>query len=440
MLRSTPTAAAVLVAGAVVLVLVFAGGGGPEDHTINARLSAALQMAPGQEVRVAGAKVGEVERVRSEGGGAVVTFTVSDDAWPLSRDTRLRLRWGSTVPYQGRFVQLLPGREGGSQLADGDTLSGAQVSAPVEFDQVYAIVNRATRPRIRSLMQSLADVLPSRQPQVRTALDRSGRGVSATADLFDEIAQDQVALRTLVATGARATTAISREDPALRDLVTGAAGTFDEFAAQSAPIVKALTQAPGTLQRARGGLRRLEQSLPGLTSLVRDIGPGAEQLRVTAPVMRVALDRLTDVAPVAAQALRQARQASPQLTRLLGDGTPFLKETGAALRAAAPLVGCVRPYGPEIASFFGTWGGYTSSYDVNGHYSRIVLPVQPVPNQTPLNSVQTLKANPQIRYAFPRPPGLNVGQPWLQPQCGAGEDALNVAKDPEVTDPGADRG
>jgi hypothetical protein len=36
-----------------------------------------------------------------------------------------------------------------------------------------------------------------------------------------------------------------------------------------------------------------------------------------------------------------------------------------------------------------------------------------------------------IKYAMPRPPGLNAGQPWLLPECGAGAQALDPNADPE---------
>jgi hypothetical protein len=34
-------------------------------------------------------------------------------------------------------------------------------------------------------------------------------------------------------------------------------------------------------------------------------------------------------------------------------------------------------------------------------------------------------------YALPRPPGLNAGQPWFLPECGAGPSSVNPAHDPE---------
>jgi hypothetical protein len=35
------------------------------------------------------------------------------------------------------------------------------------------------------------------------------------------------------------------------------------------------------------------------------------------------------------------------------------------------------------------------------------------------------------QYAEPRPPGLEVGQPYFLPQCGAGPNSINPAADPE---------
>ena len=33
---------------------------------------------------------------------------------------------------------------------------------------------------------------------------------------------------------------------------------------------------------------------------------------------------------------------------------------------------------------------------------------------------------------MPRPPGETSGQPWFQPQCGAGPEALDPAQDQEA--------
>jgi hypothetical protein len=52
---------------------------------------------------------------------------------------------------------------------------------------------------------------------------------------------------------------------------------------------------------------------------------------------------------------------------------------------------------------------------------------------TPMTSSQIVAlSSGGMHYAMPRPPGLNAGQPWYQPQCGITPDALNPSKDPEA--------
>lgn len=420
-----------LVAAAVVAVLVV--GEGPQRHTLKARFAAALDITAGQEVRSAGSRVGTVDRVEGEGDHALVTLKVDQKAWPLPADTRIRLRWGSTTAYEGRFVQLVPGRDRSTVLADGDTVSLKRTSAPVEFDQMYTIFDRATRPAVQRLIGDLKAATSGRQQALRSALQAAPGGLEATSRVFSQLSRDRHALQTLVRSGAEASAAIAREDPHLRDLITHAAGTFDTFADQSRPVQEALDRLPGTLGRTREGLARVDASIPGLQALVTDLRPGADRLQGFAPVLRRAADRLAQVAPLASQALRAANGDAPAVTKLLSILEPFAPKAAEALQTFAPMAGCLRPYGPEIAGFFATWAGYTSRYDAAGHYARALPPVQPIPHGTPLKSADALKltAPGSVSYAMPRPPGLNQQQPWFQPQCGAGPDALDATKDPE---------
>ena len=58
-----------------------------------ATFDSAIQITSGQQVRVAGRKVGEVGDVKLVGGRAVVQLNITDDSvWPLPRRTRARIR------------------------------------------------------------------------------------------------------------------------------------------------------------------------------------------------------------------------------------------------------------------------------------------------------------------------------------------------------------
>jgi phospholipid/cholesterol/gamma-HCH transport system substrate-binding protein len=99
---------------------------------------------------------------------------------------------------------------------------------------------------------------------------------------------------------------------------------------------------------------------------------------------------------------------------------------------------CLRPYTPELAGNLGTWTGYNQNYDRGGHYAR-TFPLQLNPlllPGTPATTPQVIAAaSGGLKYAMPRPPGLNAGQPWFQPQCDVGPASLDPSKDPEVSGP-----
>ena len=82
---------------------------GDKPHTLHASFEAAVQIASGQEVRIAGRKVGEVGSIETVDGRAVVELKIQEDeVWPLPRGTTAGLRWGSTTSLAYRYVELHP--------------------------------------------------------------------------------------------------------------------------------------------------------------------------------------------------------------------------------------------------------------------------------------------------------------------------------------------
>jgi hypothetical protein len=81
-----------------------------------------------------------------------------------------------------------------------------------------------------------------------------------------------------------------------------------------------------------------------------------------------------------------------------------------------------------------TWASWAQNYDNVAHYARVKVNEGPSSLDSfpsmPTSNFLTL-AGGGIKYAMPRPPGLNAGQPWLLPACGAGAQALDPNADPE---------
>jgi hypothetical protein len=95
-------------------------------------------------------------------------------------------------------------------------------------------------------------------------------------------------------------------------------------------------------------------------------------------------------------------------------------------------VHCIRPYAPEIAGTLSDWGaGIWSTADGRDHVVRSEMGTPPFSSGTTLTSEQIVNSIPNVKFAFPIPPGQTSGQPWFIPECGYGPEALDASKDPE---------
>lgn len=130
----TRVAAALLVvlalAGGVVLVrqTVF------RPTTITAYFTSATAIYPGDEVRVAGVKVGTITSIEPAGSQARLTLSI-DHGVPIRADAKAIIMAQNLVA--ARYVQLAPAYEdAGPTMADGAQIGVERTAVPVEWDQV----------------------------------------------------------------------------------------------------------------------------------------------------------------------------------------------------------------------------------------------------------------------------------------------------------------
>lgn len=415
----------------VALVLLVSGGGG--SHTLRAAFTAAVQVVPGQEVRLAGRRVGEVKSVSLSDGDAVVELAIDDDAWPLRRGTTARLQFGLPLTYGARYIDLHPGPTNQPALPDGAILPTTSTTTPVEFDELYRIFAPRTRHNFQGLLTNASTTLSGRQHDLASAVTQGGRGLDELSAFFSDLGADPTALRTLVAAGAATSSALARRDRALAAAVGNAGVTFAALADHARDLQATLDGLPPALHTGSRTLARLDRSLNGLQALMSDIRPGAAGLRTIAPTVQRAIATLRDVTPLATTTLQVGRHAAPTIRGFLADAAPFMPKLSSTLGRLAPMVACVRPYGPEIASMFANWGSFNGNFDGLGRYARISAqaPIFPAGTQQTSKQVADMLGD-RVKYAFPPPPGWHVGQPWFIPECGITKAVLDPSHDPET--------
>lgn len=121
----------------LAIVMVATGcsafGGEEEGRTITAEFSRAVQMFPGNSVRVLGVDVGRVTDVEQGRESVEVTFRIDDSDLKLPADVNATI-----VPVSllgERYVQLFPAYEGGEEFTS-DHLAMEHTSVPTEQDEL----------------------------------------------------------------------------------------------------------------------------------------------------------------------------------------------------------------------------------------------------------------------------------------------------------------
>jgi ABC-type transporter Mla subunit MlaD len=424
-------AAIVVIAGGVAIL-----GGGETRHHLFVTVPDATDAIAGQDIRAAGQNIGSIASIEPVARGRAVKLdlAISDAAWPLPLGTRFALRWGGTISYGNRYIDVIKGPAAAPPLADGQTIPPTDFATPVEFDQLIGTFTPTVRTRVKAFLDNAGTAFGVAEPDLRGAIEQAPPALGQAGAVLGDLDANERALATLVASGDDVAAAVRTANPGIGQLVTGAAATFDAVGSEATALQQTLDTAPSTLSAARVTLGHAQRTLSAAGGLLERLAPGVAQLRALSGPLDDTLGTLVAVGPDAVQTLRTARAATPAVNPLLTQVTGLSPTLGSIGRQAVTQLGCIRPYTPDIVAFFSNWADWLSYSDGRDRYGlangEVLLPAPY--NAVTETSGQVAKQFPGLEYGFPRPPGANAGQPWFLPRCGAGPDALNAADDPEA--------
>ncbi|WP_228000296.1 MCE family protein [Mycolicibacterium sp. P1-5] len=130
-------ALAVLIVGGIALLVRQAFY---KPNTITAYFTTATAIYPGDEVRVAGVKVGKIKEIQAQGTKAKMTLAVDRDV-PIPSNAQAVIVSQNLVG--ARYVQLTPPYEdSGPKMSDGAVIGLDRTAVPVEWDEVKAQLTR----------------------------------------------------------------------------------------------------------------------------------------------------------------------------------------------------------------------------------------------------------------------------------------------------------
>ena len=378
-------AAALALAVIGILAVILLGG---SSYRVTARFDNAGQLVPGNEVRVAGAKVGSVKEIDvSPDGLAEVTFELDEDDYiPLRSGTEAIVKLGSLSGIANRYIDLQLGPDDAEDIDDGGQIGPDDTRAAVELDQVFNIFDERTRRSLQDVVAGSATSLDGRGRELRRGIHYLNPALSTGARLFGVLSRDERLLSRFLVDSSDLVTALAQRRRNLRGVVSNLGTTFTALGRQKEALAESVERLPPFLRRANTTFVDLRAALDDVDPLVEAAKPVAVRLqpflaqargfaRDGTPTIRD-LSR-TIQAPGGANDLIEAFKSFPPLARSALDATRVngavrraaFPETAAALRAAAPTIGLGRPYTPDFVGWLDDFST-TGAYDALGEYSR----------------------------------------------------------------------
>jgi virulence factor Mce-like protein len=328
----------ILLLGAGIMFVSYGAQNGlpwAQPYEIEIAVPDAGKLAKNAEVRIGGARVGQVVVIRAvprEGEvppHAVLELKLDKEVGPLPVDTKAEVRLGSVLG--GKYIELVPGRSS-KTIPEHGRLALENSSATVDMDDAFRIFDPAGRRSLRRVIGALAEGLAGRGE----ALNETAGVLVDTLPVLNRVlatlSDPRTELGGFVRGAAAATSALAAVSPVLGPFVRNTAVTFralDDAGDSLGDTVEAL---PGAADSATSALGTLQPVLDDAAALARDLEPAAAALRPTAAnlhtTMRTAIRVDPQVGTLAVPLDRTLRSldtfvaepAGSNTLRLLGSG------------------------------------------------------------------------------------------------------------------------
>lgn len=378
--------------GVVVALVVGIGAGGDEDgdYKIRAIFNNAAFAIPGEDVKVAGAKVGVVDSLEvTDDLKAAVILKIDDPGFQDFReDAECRIRLQSVIgeklieclPTQPRpegepppppLPKIPEGQDGAGQRL----LPVEQTLTPVGEDLIRNVMRRPYRERFAIILNEFGAGLAGRGKDLRKVI----RGANPALRELDKVLKILADQNRLLADGARAGDRVLAEWAAKRenvsDAIVKANIAAQATAEERANLEKNFEQFPEFLRELRPTMAALGEMSEQMTPVVRDLGAVGTDvsriLRALGPFSLAgipAFQTLGDTSDVGSEVL----PASLPTINLVGDLTSRARSLSSNL---SKLLTSLRDEDgiQRLMDLIYYVALSTNGYDQFGHYLRTAL-------------------------------------------------------------------
>jgi virulence factor Mce-like protein len=275
--------AIVLLAVGIPTVLALGLGAktdGGSGYQVRAIFDNAAYAVPGEEVRVAGQKVGQIDSLDiAYERKAAVTFSIDTAGFsPFHKDAHCTIRPQSLIGE--KYVECTPGSRGSPNLdvvPDGQPGAGKHLlplqstSSPVDIDLIGDINRLPYRQRFAIIINEFGTALAGRGGDLNAAIHRANPALRETDKVLAILAKQNKVLADLAVNSDRVIAPLADKRKRIAHFINAANATGTATAERSADIERTFQDFPGFLRELRPTLQQLgdfaDQTTPVLTDL-----------------------------------------------------------------------------------------------------------------------------------------------------------------------------
>ena len=269
-------------------------------NTVDVAVPDAGKVAKNAEVRIGGARVGQVlgiEAVPREGrvpAHARLEVQLQGHVDPLPADTRAEVRLGSVLG--GKYLELTPGRSDRTIPWDGD-LPLSQASSTVDIEDAFQVFRPESREALRRFIGGFADAVAGRGGDLNTTFEQTAQALPGLERVLRTLTARDTDLPGFVRGLASTASALRAARADLAPFVADADDTFGALDAAGDALGQTVAELPATARTGERALRTLAPVLDDVEALTRDLRPAAAVLPSAASRIDATLRTATGVAP-----------------------------------------------------------------------------------------------------------------------------------------------
>ena len=440
------TASPVLVGAVTVLVAIVAvflsynaNTGLPfvPTYDLKANLPSGAQLVRGFEVRIGGARVGQISTIepkqREDGSTyAQITMKLDKEIEPLPANTELLVRPRSALGL--KYVELRPGRSG-QGLESGSTIPIRQATPEVvEIDDLFNMFDAKARIGSRNSLDGYGAGLAGRGTDLNLAIFALRPLLEDLEPVAANLADPETGLDSFFVELADAAGEAAPVAEQQAELFVNLDVTFTALAQVARPYLQeTISEGPPSEEVAIREFPLQRPFLRNNAAFFRELRPGIATLPASAPVLADAFEAGTEVLPKTPPMNRDLANVFDALADFSADrqvrlGIDQLTRLSSSLRPTLRFLAPVQTTCNYVTLFFRNAASVLSDGDANGTWQRFVIIPTPEGRNNeggPSSAPADGPSEPNHLHTNPYP---NTAAPGQTQECEAGNERYLVGE------------